>query len=408
MRIIVVNDFAYVEGGASQVALASAIGLAARGHQVTYFSAVGPAMPELRECGVRVVTTGQHDIAKDPSRLRAAIQGIWNRTSRRLLEAILADEDPRSTVVHLHGWTKALSSSVVRAVVRRQFPMVCTLNDYFTACPNGGFFVYPRARACSLVPLSGRCVLTQCDKRGYGQKLWRVMRQQVQRRWGMLPGAVRHFIKVSDFSLEILRPYLPPEAKVYALPNVIDIPRQAPVLVAANSAYTMVGRLSREKGPTVFAEAAGRGGFRAVFVGEGDRRDEIWRLCPGAEVTGWRSQSHVIEHLRQARALVFPSLWYEAQPLAVREAAALGVPAIVSDRCAARDDVVDGVTGLWFRGGDVEDLVRKMSRMQDDDVVQAMGRAAYERYWSAPATVDDHVSRLEGIYREVMAERPGG
>jgi glycosyltransferase involved in cell wall biosynthesis len=401
-NVIVVNDFAHVEGGASQVAIASAIGLANQGHEVTYLSAVGPVDPELRESPVRVIITGQHAIATDPSRMRAVIQGLWNRESGRLLEAILEGIDPQATIFHLHGWTKALSSSVVRVAVRRGVPLVCTLNDYFTACPNGAFLDYPRTEVCTRRPLGGSCLVAQCDNRGYSHKAWRVLRQYVQQRWGLIPQAFRHFIKVSDFSLNILRPYLPQDSTLYALPNIIDIPLQPPVSVMANSAYTMVGRLSREKGPVSFAEAAIRGPFKAVFVGEGDCRGQLHAMCPRAEVTGWCSRVQVIERLRRARALVFPSLWYEAQPLAIREAAAMGVPAIVSDRCAGRDDVVDGVTGLWFRGGDVDDLIRQLRRMQDDDAVQKMGQAAYNHYWANPATVDQHVAQLEKIYEEIL------
>ncbi len=401
-NVIVVNDFAHVEGGATQVAIASAIGLANQGHQVTYLSAVGPVAPELLESPVRVMLTGQHEIAKDPSRIRAVMQGLWNMKSRRFLEGILQGSDPRSTILHLHGWTKALSSSVIRLALRRSVPVVCTLNDYFTACPNGAFLDYPKTEICTRKPLSGSCLMAQCDNRGYSHKMWRVLRQCVQRRWGMVPESIKHFIKVSDFSLSILRPYLPDGAIVYALPNIIDIPLQPPVKVMANSAYTMVGRLSREKGPISFADAAARGAFKAVFVGEGDCRGQVQDLRPEAEVTGWCSRAQVIERLRQARALVFPSLWYEAQPLAIREAAAMGIPAIVSDRCAGRDDVMDGVTGLWFRGGDVDDLVRKIRRMEDDEAVQKMGQAAYRHYWQNPTTVDRHVVELKRIYEQVL------
>ena len=41
MHIFVVNDFASLNGGADQVALAGVRGLAARGHRVTFFAPVG-------------------------------------------------------------------------------------------------------------------------------------------------------------------------------------------------------------------------------------------------------------------------------------------------------------------------------------------------------------------------------
>ncbi len=43
MRVIIIADYAIAEGGAPQVAIASALGLAARGHDVTYLQGVGQA-----------------------------------------------------------------------------------------------------------------------------------------------------------------------------------------------------------------------------------------------------------------------------------------------------------------------------------------------------------------------------
>ena len=60
-----------------------------------------------------------------------------------------------------------------------------------------------------------------------------------------------------------------------------------------------------------------------------------------------------------ARALVFPSVWYEGQPLTVYVFLALGAPVIVSDICAGREAVAHGENGFWFRSSDVESLSEK-------------------------------------------------
>ena len=49
MKVIVVNDFAFVNGGAGQVAVTTAKLLAKKGHRVTFFSAVGPIGQELKD-----------------------------------------------------------------------------------------------------------------------------------------------------------------------------------------------------------------------------------------------------------------------------------------------------------------------------------------------------------------------
>lgn len=402
MDVVVVNDFAHVEGGASHVALSSAIGLAARGHQVTLVCGVRPIMAELQSSTVRVVCTDQYDIAHDPYRFRASLQGLWNPKARHAMASVLASLTPEKTVVHLHGWTKCLSSSVVRVAVARGFKVVCTLNDYFTACPTGGFFHYPDNHACKLRPLSLACVSSNCDRRGYMHKLWRVVRQIIQRRYGHIPDEISHYIYVSPFSRSILIPFLPAASHLYWNSNVIDVKQSEPVQIEGNKAFVMVGRLTPDKGPALFARAASVLGCRAVFVGDGECREVIENIYPAAKITGWCSMPEVVNYLRQARALVFPSLWYEAQPLVVLEAAALGVPAIVSDSSAARDLVIDGKTGFWFRSGDYDDLSKKMAMLEDAALAKQLGLAAYMRYWADPSDLEVHLRRLEDIYAQMM------
>ncbi|WP_447602373.1 glycosyltransferase family 4 protein [Nitrospira sp. Nam80] len=404
MNIVIVSDFAHVNGGNAAVALASATGLAEHGHAVTLFAGVGPVAPEIAASPVTVVSTDQQAIGDDRRRTRAVVQGIWNVKAARMMTDLLGRMDMRRTVVHVHGWDKALSSSVVRAALSMGARMICTFHDYVSVCPNGGFYNHPRDEVCRLEPLSLSCVLESCDRRGYGQKLWRVARHTVQRRWGLLPDAVKHVIVVSDFSRRILEPFLPPGIHLHSVQNMINVTRSGPADPARNRAYVMVGRMSREKGPHVLASVAGRTPWPVRFVGDGESLAEIRRLAPRSMVTGWLSHDDVVKELAGARALIFPSLWHETEGLVVLEAAALGIPSVVADSCAARDLVIQEETGLHFRSGDDRHLQSVMDRLQDDQLVRQLGEAAYRRYWKNPRSLERHIADLERIYDVVLRD----
>jgi glycosyltransferase involved in cell wall biosynthesis len=404
VNIVIVSDFAHVNGGNAAVALASATGLAQHGHSVTLFAGVGPVAPEIAASPVTVLSTNQQAIGDDQRRTRAVVQGIWNVKAARMMMDLLGRMDMRRTVVHVHGWDKALSSSVVRAALSMRARMICTFHDYVSVCPNGGFYNHPRDEVCRLEPLSLSCVLESCDRRGYGQKLWRVARHIVQRRWGLLPDAVKHVIVVSDFSRRILEPFLPPGIHLHSVQNMINVTRSAPADPAGNRAYVMVGRMSREKGPHVLASVAGRTPWPVRFVGDGESLADIRRLAPRSTVTGWLSHDDVVKELAGARALIFPSLWHETEGLVVLEAAALGISSVVADSCAARDLVIQEETGLHFRSGDDRHLQSVMDRLQDDQLVRRLGEAAYRRYWKNPRSLERHIADLERIYDVVLRD----
>jgi glycosyltransferase involved in cell wall biosynthesis len=406
-RVIVVTDNAHVNGGSGKVALSTAVSLQRRGVPATIFTAAGPVSPELAaEPGLEVLCTNQPEILNDPDRFAAARRGIWNATARAAMQRRLASADRTRTIVHVHSWTKALSSSVVGAAIDAGFPVVATLHEYFTACPVGSFFDHRRGEICTVRPMSSACLTRNCDPRSGLHKAWRVGRHAVQRTFGKVPTGIRHFITISELSESVLRPYLPAGAIVHGLANPIDVERSEPVLPARSREYTFVGRLSQEKGVVLFARAAHRLGIQAVFVGDGECADEVRAACPSAIITGWIDPRAAIERMRSARAIVLPSLWYENAPLVVPEAAAMGLPSVVPDTCAARDQIVEGVTGMTFRGGSEDDLVAKLAALRDDDFVARLGAEAYATYWLRPQSMDSHIEGLLDVYARALSGAP--
>ena len=403
MNVVVLNDFCYVQGGASKVAIDEAISLANAGAKVTFIGAVGPASPELTEAPLTVECLNQHELLNVARHPGVALQGIWNLKAARTIRAILEDMPRDSTVVHLHGYTKALTTSPVHIARRMGFHVVCTLHDFFAACPNGAFFDYTAGKPCERRALSAACVVRQCDKRGYAHKLFRVVRGSVQRFRGRFPSIVTDYISLSQRSAELLTPYLPRDARLYPLQNVVDVVVDPPVEAERNRTIVCVGRLDPEKGVLLLADQASRLGLPITFVGDGPLRQAVERI-PGVTVTGWVSSEAVRRHLDDARCLVFPSLWYETYGLVVSEAAARGVPAIVSDISAAAERIDNGVSGWRFRNGDPADLARCLTLIKNDALVRDAGRAAYRAFWATAETRDTHAGNLARIYRQAIRE----
>lgn len=403
MTIIIVTDYAFVAGGAGQVALLNAAEMARVGFKVILFTAVGPVDPGLKGIpNLTVFCLGQYDILNHPHRIKAAITGIWNQASASRLGEILADLNPDDTVVHIHSLSKALSSSVVKVCHTRGFKMIYHLHDYAAACPNMGFFCFPSNRVCTLNPFSLACILSHCDRRNYLHKLWRLVRQAAQQTLGGFPRHIDHFIAVSEFSRKILAPHLPAATPLSVVVNPIDIIKKTRVRAENNQAFVYIGRLDKEKNPHILARAAARLAVPVIFVGEGECRREIAELNPDAVITGWLPHADVQKLIETARALVLPSNWYETQGLVVAEAGARGVPAVVSDICAATEFIIDTETGLRFVANDETDLIDKINRLRDDHTVKLMSQAVYKWYWADPPGADKYVAHMAEIYREVL------
>jgi glycosyltransferase involved in cell wall biosynthesis len=400
--VIVLNDFCHVQGGASRVAIDEAVALRKSGLDVTFLGAVGPVCEALDVAGVRTICLDQPELAHVTQHPLVAFRTLWNRAACRAMQSLVQTLDPRQSIIHLHGYTKALTAAPALIASRARLPVICTLHDFFAACPNGAFFDYRRQEPCQLRALSMSCALTACDKRHPVHKAYRVVRGISQRHIAHFPESVRDYITLSDQSAELLRPYLPTNARFHPLPNIIDIQRTPKVDVGANRTLLVVGRLDAEKGVLLAAEAARRAGLPIVFAGDGPLRPNI--EAAGARVTGWLTPDGVRNEMEQARCLIFPSLWYETFGLVVTEAAARGVPAIVSNIAAPAERITDGSSGWVFRSGDLDSLISCLQFTTDSNAISAAGTAAYNEYWAKPSDPHRHTADLTAIYDAVIAD----
>ena len=404
MNIVLVADHAQINGGQAKVSIESAKGLAARGHRVIYFAAVGPADPGLAGAGVETVLLEQPDVTSTRSLTRFGAQWLWNITAAQRLGEVLEAYDPSTTIVHVHAWAKALSPSIGPVLKRTSMPRIFTMHEYYLACPNGGFYDYPVAQPCHRTPMSAACIAHNCDSRNYMRKLMRVGRHFVMQQSGLLD-SLDHVITISRLQREVLQPYLPSGVRYHEIGNPIDVAPLGPKPAAPLGDFIFVGRISAEKGAKIFAEAARRAGKKAIFVGDGPAAAELQSTYPEAVVLGWKSPDEVKTLMRAARALVFPSVWYEGQPLTVLESLALGTPVIVSDVCAGREAVQDGINGLWFKSADPDSLAGALVELSDDGVARKMAQAAYELYWAAPLTLDRHLDALLALYNSALGAK---
>ncbi len=402
LTIVICLDHASVTGGQAKVAFDSAIGLRDAGHRPIVFAAAGPVDPVLAASGVEIVCLGQTDLLGASSKLKGAAQGVWNFAAERALGELLVSLPRETTIIHVHGWAKALSPSIARPIKASGLPAIFTLHDYFLFCPTGGFYNYQRHELCSLKPLGAACLTTNCDAVSHARKIWRSARLALANDIVGLRGVFSDFICISNVQREIVAPWLPAGRRTHFISNPVDVADLGSKADAATGDFVFVGRVSPEKGPLLFAEAARRANIIPTFVGDGPLGQELRARFPEARLLGWQAPDAARAALRNARALVFPSLWYEGQPLTVLEAKALGTPVVVSDVCAGREEIVNGEMGLWFRSGDVDDLARALETLKDDAIVRRLSATAHTDYWRDPPTRARHVERLTTVYRGML------
>jgi glycosyltransferase involved in cell wall biosynthesis len=225
-----------------------------------------------------------------------------------------------------------------------------------------------------------------------------------------------------------------PASRIVVKPNFV-LPD--PGVGEGRGGYALfAGRLSAEKGVSVLVSAwngladiplvvAGEGPLAGTFRGgagsmgtdgsvhpapnggdglvrDGARLGTETSVPMLPELAGRQPREKVLELMRDARVLIFPSQCYENAPMTIIEAFACGLPVIASNLGSMAEMVDHEKTGLLFEPGDAADLARKVRwAFGHPEAMQRM-RAAARREFEEKYTADRNYEMLMAIYETAI------
>lgn len=363
MRILQVHTAYRQRGGEDSVAEAERNLLTGAGHDVEFIEFRNP-----EGSGASVA---------------ALARAAWNeRAAARVVEAA---HRFRPDVVHVHNTWFALSPAVFRRLQIHRFPVITTIHNYRTACVNA--LLYRNGTPCEdcLGRIPWRGVAHRCYRGSAIQSAAVALTIETTRRRRVWHDDVDVVIALTSFQAARLVASGIPEDRIVVKPNFVMDPGARPRSPSASRTLLFVGRMAEEKGVLDLVEAwkgSGEGPLELVMVGGGPLLDEVRRRVPRTvTLTGELSRREVHERLRDARALLVPSRWYEGMPMVVLEGLASGTGVVVPDHGPLGDVVAGG--GLTFRGLDPSSLAEALARLGDDEFVERLGREARSVYESA-------------------------
>jgi glycosyltransferase involved in cell wall biosynthesis len=379
--------------------LANVRSLLRSGVPVTYFCGDLGDSDELRALGATIEAVGSREL-RATTPFQAALSGLYNVTAARKLKALIEACDTPGTIYHVHNWSKILSPSIFAALRPVMSRVILTAHDYFLACPNGGFFDFQAHKPCSLKPLSAACVLSNCDRISYAEKMWRLARDIGRRSFMNLANGGGTVLAVHDAMVEMLhRGGIAPSA-IKVLRNAVTPWRDSRVAAESNREFLFVGRLDHDKGALLLAEAASKAGVPLTFIGEGQLASTISAVYPQARLAGFQNRDGLHDFAARARCLVVPTRSRETFSLVAFEALASGIPVIISEFAATRDEIVDNGLGLSCNPYDIDALVASLSEIAaNDDRVAAMSQRGFAARKTLALSFDDWTQGLLEVYK---------
>jgi glycosyltransferase involved in cell wall biosynthesis len=172
-----------------------------------------------------------------------------------------------------------------------------------------------------------------------------------------------------------------------------------------------VGRLSQEKGIETLLAAWEQldkkdGKVPLKIAGDGPLAPKVAQAAKRSETVEWvgrQPKGKVLSLMKDAQALIFPSVWYEGFPMVIAEAYAVGLPVIASDLGSMSSLIEHGRTGLHFRPGDPEDLIAQVEKVSAQPAKLGQMRKGARAEFEAKYTAKRNYTLLMEAYRKVAA-----
>lgn len=383
MKILIAHNYYQQPGGEDQVFAAESALLEQHGHEVVRY-------------------TVHNDTIAGMGKLQLAKATVWNSQQYRTVRALLREQSP--AVLHVHNTLPQISPSIYYAAKAENVPVIQTLHNYRYSCVNGLFFrngVVCEDCLGKAAPLPGVILGCYRNSRTASAVVAGMLAYHKLRR--TYSDMVNIYIALTEFSRQkFIEAGLPAE-KIMVKPNFVA---PDPGVGSGNGGYALfVGRLSQEKGlDTLLAAWAEIGKSLPLrIVGDGPLAPILAEpQVAGVEWLGRQPRETVLELMKKANILVFPSVWYEGFPMTLVEAFAVGLPVVTSNLGGMAELVEHGNNGIHFQAGNAKDLFSLVhSLLSRPDVVVKMRQAA-RREFELKYTADRNYSQLQAIYNEVL------
>lgn len=403
--LLSINNYHYFRGGAETVFLEHGRLLEHHGWSVVPFAMHHPRnLPTpWSEYFVDEIEFGSAYSPLEKARRAGRVIYSWQARERlgKLLDVV------RPAVCHAHNIYHHISPSILGLLARRGVPVVLTLHDLKIACP-----------AYNMLASDGIC------ERCRGGRLYNVVTQRcikqspvlssvvlaeavLHRMLGSYTRNVSRFVVPSRFYIGKLIEWGWPAERFCHVPNFVDVKDYKP-RVHPGDRFLYFGRLSREKGIQTLLASAARARVALTIVGTGPDLEFLQRTADtlGTDVKfrGFLTGTALHDAIREARAVVLPSEWYENAPMSVLEAYALGKPVIGARIGGIPELVQEGQTGLLFASGNIEALADALGQLQSMPDAQLAGMGQAGRDWIASEfSSERYLDRILALYRGLGA-----
>jgi len=381
MRILEINKFNHVRGGADKHFVDLINLLQRNGNEVAVFAMDHPKNVS-SEWSKYFVSRVDYENGNMINKIKGALRIFWSFEASRKIGKLLDEFQPE--VVHIHNIYHQISPSILPEIKRRGIPVVMTVHDWKLICPNYLLNCESGKKPYCVKCVSGKywhCFTKKCVKNSYLKSLVCVLELYLHRWLKVYDKNIDRYIAPSNFVKDILMKAGFPEDKISVLPHFIKAKEKNISEKKFGVPYALyIGRVSREKGADELIEIFKDMPTNLVLAGAKDENIAI-PDSRNIRYVGFRSPDEIEALIQNARFIVSASKLPETFGLIALEAIANKKP-FVGYRTGAFGEIIqNGKNGfLAEKKNQLKAKIEEMQGNTDEDYDFGTERFSPEKY----------------------------
>jgi len=407
-RLLSINIYHYRRGGADCVYLDHAALMEQLGWENAFFSMHHPSNLdcEWSRYFIEEIQYGhEYSLAE---KVEKATKVIYSFEAQRQLRRLIADYRP--DIAHMHNIYHHLSPSILPVLKKAGIPSVMTAHDLKIVCPNNKMLTARGICEKCKIGKYYQVILNRCVQNSLAASSIISVESYLHRWLDSYRKNIDRFVVPSRFYIDKFVEWGWSRELFTYIPNFVDVGDFKPLYKPGNY-FVYFGRLSFEKGVATLVRAAALADVPLKLVGTGPAESDLKALAlelgAPVEFVGYKTGPDLHQVVRESRATVLPSEWYENAPISMLESFALGKPAIGARIGGIPEMVQQHKTGWLFESGNVEELaavLAEVAKTPDRDVEQ-FGRNA-QNLVKTEFNRERYVQSTLEIYRDLGVAVP--
>ena len=388
LRILIVHNKYQIPGGEDTVVQNEMTMLKKYGHEVFLYERNNS---EMKNYGMK-------------EKLVLPFNTIYSKQTKKEIKELLKKNN--IDLVHVHNTLLLISPSVYDAAKECNVPVVQTIHNFRFLCPNGIFFRDGHVCEDCLTQGLQNAVKHCCYRGSKTQTI--IVTETLKRMRRKHVFDDMNCICLTQFNKEkLLSSGLFHEDRLFVKPNFISHQETPLPYSQRKNQCVYAGRIEEMKGFPFLIEAWASipDAPKLILCGDGPLFEQAKEYVASnnvsnIELRGRVRHEEVLELLKESKAMVFASRWYEGFPMSITESLSCGTPVLVPDFGNAGSLITDNVNGFHYALEDKDSLKASLMKLlnKTDYDLSSMASAytEEENYKTLMNIYDTAIHRMKG------------